>query len=987
MGRPKDQKFSEYAERIGSDLKCKFCGNVFKGSPSISRFKYHLAGIPGQGIQICDRVHDDVKEAALEAIQRANKRRKTMRSSNINEVYNPISRPQNHEVEDEERMQMEVQDLEQQVGKAGTSFLLEMEDNVENHVGQSLQFVETKGEKLLTTKLKGEEFETHIKEICSCLRDDDNVSKVGIYGMAGVGKTELAKHVNNELLRTPSPFHYVYWVTVSPDFSIHKLQDTIARMVNLDLSSVDDKHIRAARLFEVLKDKNFVLILDDMWNYVPLEMVGIPDNMKRCKLVLTTRSLKVCRKMDCQKNIKVKPLLVDASWELFLQELGHQITPSLEKIAKSIVLECDGLPLGIKVMARNMKQVDDIHEWSNALDKLRRSIPEQENLEIFNELKRSYDYLNDPTLQQCFLYCALYQGSCYGWYGIRKGMIELLIDVGVIEGESRREEFNEGRTILNKLLNLCLLEEEYAYEVKMHNLLKNMAIQIMNADARVIVRNDEKLSEMPEWGNWSEDLVRISLSCNDIREIPSVYSPSCPNLSTVLLGNNRNLSLIGYSFFEQLHGLKMLDLSWTAIENLPTSISDLVNLRALLLRMCKALRHVPSLAALRALKKLDLYDSGVGKVPEGIELLSNLRYLDLCGTNIAELEPGILPKLSQLRVLRLGFSFTVEGKEVASLRKLEELECRFHGVGELNTFMTCKPSTSQIRCSLCVGRESEDMYGDYFDGSEVYFDDCIISEGGNALSLPRDVKSLTFYYCSIESGGLCFRDAIEPKNFDIKLCEGLEHLFSLSSPDSVFKTLEIIKIHNLKDLYFLFGEGGRNFNGDIPLTVPLSLPHDTFSLLEKFEICNCPSMKKLFPQSLMSNLQNLEVISVENCNNMEELIASEEGQESCNCNNGNSSIFTLPKLKTVELHDLPKLKSICSGEIFCDSLEKIKVRNCPKLKRIAFSLFLRDHSQLSPLPSLRAIIIYPTESWDLIEFDHSDAKNVLLDYGFFPDLY
>ncbi|KAJ9160125.1 hypothetical protein P3X46_025556 [Hevea brasiliensis] len=382
----------------------------------------------------------------------------------------------------------------QQEGEVG------MENRVENHVGQSVQFVETKGEKFLTTKLKGEEFESHIKEICSCLRDDDSVSKVGIYGMGGVGRTELAKHVNNELLRTPSPFHHIYWVTVSPDFSIHKLQDTIARMVNLDLSSVDDKHIRAARLFEVLKDKNFVLILDDMWNYVPLEMVGIPDNMKRWKLVLTTRSLNVCRKMYCQKNIKVKPLLVDASWELFLQELGHRIVPSLEKIAKSIVLECQGLPLGIKVMARNMKQVDDIHEWSNALDKLRRSIPEQENLEIFKELKRSYDYLNDPTLQQCFLCCALYLGLAGNR---REDVIEFLIDVGVLEGESRREEFNEGQTMLNKLLNLCLLEEEEEEgedicTVKMHCLLKNMAIQIMNADARVIVKNDEKLSEMPE---------------------------------------------------------------------------------------------------------------------------------------------------------------------------------------------------------------------------------------------------------------------------------------------------------------------------------------------------------------------------------------------------------------------------------------------------------------------------------------------------------
>ncbi|KAJ9160127.1 hypothetical protein P3X46_025558 [Hevea brasiliensis] len=695
MGRPKDQMFWEHVEGIGNHLKCIFCGNIFKGSPSISRIKSHLAGIPGQ-------------EAAFEAIQRANKRRKTMRSSSINEVYNPISKQQNHEVEDEERMQMEVQVIEQVVREAGTCFLFEMEDNVENHVGQSVQFVETKGEKLLTTKLKGEAFETHIKEICSCLRDADNVSKVGIYGMGGVGKTELAKHVNNELLRTPSPFHHVYWVTVSPDFSIHKLQDTIARMVDLDLSSVDDKHIRAARLFEVLKDKNFVLILDDMWNYIPLEMVGIPDNVKSCKLVLTTRSLNMCRKMDCQKNIKVKLLSLKASRELFFQDLGYQIVPSLEKIAESILLECEGLPLGIKVMARNMKQVDDIHEWSNALDKLRRSIPEQENLEIFNELKRSYDYLNDPTLQQCFLYLALYQGL---WDYEREEMIEFLIDVEVIEGESRREEFNEGHTMLDKLLNLCLLEEEEeedTYTVRMHNLLKNMAIQIMNADARVIVKNDEELSEMPEWGNWSKDLVRISLSGNDIHKIPSGHSPSCPNLSTALLGKNRNLSLIGYSFFKQLHSLKMLDLSWTAIEKLPTSISHLVNLSALLLRGCEKLRHVPSLAALWALKKLDLYGSGVEKVPKGIKLLSNLRYLDLRGTRIEELQAGILPKLSQLRFLRLGFSFTVEGKEVASLRKLEELQCRFYGVGELNTFVTCKPSTGQTRYRL-LAEQSEDM--------------------------------------------------------------------------------------------------------------------------------------------------------------------------------------------------------------------------------------------------------------------------------------
>src|SRR5262249_36340377 len=84
------------------------------------------------------------------------------------------------------------------------------------------------------------------------------------------------------------------------------------------------------------------------------------------------------------------------------------------------------------------------------------------------------------------------------------------------------------------------------------------------------------------------------------------------------------------SLFRDLCGIKVLDLSDTGVTELPASISNLGNLGSLLLRDCHRLEHVPSLAKNRKLEKLDLHlcDS-LKEVPHGMEVLSNLKYLDL----------------------------------------------------------------------------------------------------------------------------------------------------------------------------------------------------------------------------------------------------------------------------------------------------------------------------------------------------------------------
>uniref|UniRef100_A0A6N2KAL8 NB-ARC domain-containing protein n=1 Tax=Salix viminalis TaxID=40686 RepID=A0A6N2KAL8_SALVM len=68
---------------------------------------------------------------------------------------------------------------------------------------------------------------------------------------------------------------------------------------------------RAAKLSNELRTKQkWILILDDLWNTFELHEVGILDLVKGCKLIMTTRSERVCHQMHSQRKIKVKSLSV-----------------------------------------------------------------------------------------------------------------------------------------------------------------------------------------------------------------------------------------------------------------------------------------------------------------------------------------------------------------------------------------------------------------------------------------------------------------------------------------------------------------------------------------------------------------------------------------------------------------------------------------------------------------------------------------------------
>ncbi|KAL5537633.1 hypothetical protein UlMin_043583 [Ulmus minor] len=228
----------------------------------------------------------------------------------------------------------------------------------------------TSKELLLTSKLVGQD--SNLKTVWEWL-NDVNVSRIGIYGQVGVGKTALLTVIHNKILEGNNPFERVYWITVAePD--IYKLQDAIASQVKLDLSDEEDWRKRAGRLYKALTLRtNCIIILDDIAKSFALDEVGIPNEGDGCKLILSTQTLKVCQRMDCHETCEIKPLSDEEALALFKEKLSRRRVehePEIERVMELIVKECKGLPSMIIKQAQELRGVYDINEWRVALDEL-----------------------------------------------------------------------------------------------------------------------------------------------------------------------------------------------------------------------------------------------------------------------------------------------------------------------------------------------------------------------------------------------------------------------------------------------------------------------------------------------------------------------------------------------------------------------------------------------------------------------------------------
>ncbi|KAL8491063.1 hypothetical protein ACS0TY_022907 [Phlomoides rotata] len=233
-----------------------------------------------------------------------------------------------------------------------------------------------------------------------------------IFGMAGIGKTTLAREIFEDL-DIIDWFECRVWVTAGFRWragngrTSEEITEDILAQVDPEAHKMlmgGSEEEKSEGLKETLKGKRFLIVLDDVSVGAYLQS-SFPDERNGSHVVLTTRLKYLGQDVSVENFIDLRLLDKEESWDLLRQKVfvGVSCPPHLEDNGKKIAEKCDGLPLTIVTIADLLSKVPE-SLWIDVATKRKHKLFVDAYNQISQVLNPSYEILPADVLKKCFLY-------------------------------------------------------------------------------------------------------------------------------------------------------------------------------------------------------------------------------------------------------------------------------------------------------------------------------------------------------------------------------------------------------------------------------------------------------------------------------------------------------------------------------------------------------------------------------------------------------
>ncbi|XP_068488972.1 uncharacterized protein [Phaseolus vulgaris] len=753
--------------------------------------------------------------------------------------------------------------------------------------------------------------------------EDSTVNMIGLYGVGGVGKTTLVKEVAKKA-QEKKLFNVVVMANITRNPNITKIQGQIAEMLGMRLEE-ESEIVRADRIRKrLMKEKeNTLIILDDLWEGLDLNRLGIPysdeddgsqqdvndisdsgdkmekeelssdfnnmteeklsDDHKRCKILLTSRRKQVlCNQMDVQERSTFSVgVLNENEAKTLLKKLAgiHVQNFAYDEKAIEIARMCDGLPIALVSIGRALKNKSSL-VWEDVYQQMKKQNFTEGHEPIEFSIKLSYDHLKNEQLKCIFLHCAR-----MGNDALVMDLVKFCIGLGLIQGvHTIREVRNKVNMLIEELKESSLVGESYSSDrFNMHDIVRDVAISISSKEKHMFFMKNGILDEWPHKHELERYTAIFLHSCYIIDDLPgSMY---CPRLEVLHIDNKDHLLKIPDDFFKDMIELRVLILTAFNLPCLPSSIICLTKLRMLNLERCTLGQDLSLIGELKKLRILTLSGSNIQIFPLEFGKLDKLQLLDLSNCfKLSVIPSNVISRMNILEEFYMRDSMILWETE-------KNIQSQNASLSELRHLNQLRNLDLHIQN---VAQVPQNLYFDKFDSYKIVIGEFdMLAEG--EFKIPDKYEVVKLLVLNLKEG-----IDIHSETWVKMLFKSVEYLLlgELIDVDDVFYELNVEGFLKLKHLSIVNNFGLQYIINSVEQFHPLlafpkleslylyklynlekicnnKLLEASFSRLKTIKIKSCDKLENLFPFSIVRLLTMLEKIEVCGCDSLKDIVSVE----------------------------------------------------------------------------------------------------------------